>query len=588
MSTTYKVTGKNNDDLTIEDKDKPGHNVSLEPGNLLRIPNVAVSVTNSAKVEVKLPNGTSESADESAEAKLDRIKDDKLSVIFNEDNVNRNNELSRDEAISDKDLKTTTVSVKVPYNVVTGDKVIVNITDPNTGSKTPRIFEITKKDGVITAKEDGKDSQTITENNTIKVDKVPMEPGKETKVDATITTQDGQKASGSAEAKLEQLSSKGLSVSIAADKNGDGVISRDESGSKTSDVNVSLPGNIIAGDSIKVEITNPGDTTPKIKNFKVLSKDALGKIELQDQDDLMHPFKLENGKPLVLDAAAAIAVGQDTVAKVTLTDADGNFPIDQDGNEIKYINVKAHAEIDAIRGIQFTEDASRDNKLQGYENSKDQDTTPIQVYLNEDAKAGDTVEIKYTNPDNHAQTKTVNHVLTDDDMSKGSFEQSLDINARSAYDLKVDATFKTSQGLETKLPAQTLHIEIEDYTVKYDEHTTMKGGNNNNDTLIVDGQTVDFSHVAGLDAKVESFENIQLQGNSEIKFNANAIFDITDNLNTILKIKGDATNKVDIKGKWELEKDPSIHADAGFKGYSSVDKVDVEGRQHTYPYSNRR
>ena len=214
--------------------------------------------------------------------------------------------------------------------------------------------------------------------------------------------------------------------------------------------------------------------------------------------------------------------------------------------------------------------------MQSYENSKDQDTTPIKVYLNEDARAGDTVEIKYTDPDNHAQVKTQTHTLSAEDITNGAFEQSLDINARSAYDLKVDATFKTSQGLETKLPTQTLHIETEDYTVKYDEHTTMKGGNNNNDTLIVDGQTVDFSHVAGLDAKVESFENIQLQGNSEIKFDANAIFDITDNLNTVLKIKGavdehgNSTTKVDLDHKWTAD---SNYDASGFKGYSSVDQV---------------
>ena len=63
-STTYKVTGKNNDDLTIEDR--PGHNVPLKGGHLLEIHNIDVSVTNPAKVEVKLPNGESKSA----EAKL--------------------------------------------------------------------------------------------------------------------------------------------------------------------------------------------------------------------------------------------------------------------------------------------------------------------------------------------------------------------------------------------------------------------------------------------------------------------------------------------------------------------------------------
>ena len=558
IPTTYKVTSKVGDVLKIEDKDG---NVHLEDGNLLKIDGIAVSVKNPAKVEVEIPN----IAPKSAEAILERISDNKLSVTFNEDNANRNNELSRDEAISDHNLKTTTVSVKVPYNVVTGDKVIVDITDPNTGVKTPRTFEITKKDGVITAKEPGHKPQDITKTNTIEVDNVPMKPGEKTKVDATITTQDDQTAHANAEAKLEQLSSKGLSVSIAADANDNGIITRDESGSNKSKVNVSLPGNIIAGDSIKVEITNPGDTTPKIKDFKVLSKDALGKIELQDQDDLMNPFTLENGKPLMLDAA--VAVGIDTVAKVTLTDAFNNSVSKED---------KAHAEIDVVRGIQFTEDTSRDGALQDYENSNDQDTTPIKVYLNEDARVGDTVEIKYTDPDNHTQVKTQTHTLSGEDITNGAFEQVLDINPISKYDLKVDATYKTHDGLETKLPTETLSILPKAVTAEYNEHTTMKGGDNNSDTLIVDGhgQTIDFSKVTDLDAKVESFENIQLQGNTEIKFDAKAIFDITDSLNTILKIKGDATNKVDIKGKWELEKDPSIHADAGFKGYSSKDQVE--------------
>ena len=565
VPTTYKVTSKVGDVLKIEDKD--GNDVPLAPGNLLKIPNVAVSVTNPAKVEVEIPN----IAPKSAEAKLDPIKNDQLSVMFNEDNVNRNNELSRDEAISDNNLKTTTVSVKVPYNVVTGDHVKVDYVDPNTGTPGSREFKITKTaDGKITATDiiNGGTPQDITKTNTIQVDNVPMKPGEKTKVDATITTQDDQ-AHVSAEAKLAQLSSKGLSVSIAADANDDGVISRDESGSNTSKVNVSLPGNIIAGDSIKVEITNPGDTTPMTKEFKVLSKDPLGNIKLQDQQDLAHPFTLENGKPLELDAA--IAVGQETKAKVTLTDAFNNSVSTED---------KAHAEMDAIRGIQFTEDASRDGALQSYENSKDQDTTPIKVYLNEDARVGDTVEIKYTDPDNHAQTKTVDHVLTADDMSKGVFDQLLDINARSAYDLKVDATFKTSQGLETKLSTQTLHIDTETYTIKYDDDPskTMKGGDSNNDTLVVDGQTVDFSHMAAglLDAKVENFENIQLKGNSEITIKAQDVLDITDS-DKVLNIKGSIDNQgnkttsVKLDGNWD-ENTP-----AGVTGYKTYSSEDVSG-----------
>ena len=570
VPTTYEVTSNNSHVLTI--KDAAGNNVSLAPGNLLKIPHIAVSVTNPAKVEVEIPNITPKSA----EAILQPINNNELSVIFNEDNANRNNELSRDEAISDNHLKTTTVSVKVPYNVVTGDHVKVDYVDPNTGTPGSREFKITKTaDGKITATDiiNGGTPQDITKTNTIQVDNVPMKPGEKTKVDATITTQDDQTAHADAEAKLAQLSSKGLSVSIAADANDNGTITRDETSSNTSKVSVSLPGSVIAGDSIKVEITNAGSTIPVTKEFKVLSKDALGKIVLQDQHDLAHPITLENGKPLELDAA--IAVGQETKAKVTLS--DGTTTVSAEDH--------AKVEMDAIRGMQFSEDGNRDGHLYGNENfgdnNKTQDTTPVKIYVNDDARAGDTVEIKYTDPDNHAQTKTVNHVLTADDMSKGVFEQLLGINARSAYDLKVDATLKTPGGLVNKTHSDTLRIELEDFRMDYDPSKVMKGGEGTSDTIVFrDTSHVDLSNVADLNTKVESIERIELKGNSEIKFDAKDIFAMTDNINTILKIRGDSTSKVDIKGKWH--EDPSVHADFGSKGYTSNDTVnDQTGNGHT-------
>ncbi|WP_103633651.1 retention module-containing protein [Campylobacter concisus] len=556
---TYKVTSNNSHVLTIEDA--AGNNVPLAAGNLLKIPGIAVSVTNPAKVEVEIPNVTPKSA----EAILEPINNSELSVIFNEDNANRNNELSRDEAISDHNLKTTTVSVKVPYNVVTGDHVKVEYVDPNTGVAGSREFKITKTaDGKITATDINSGAeQNITENNTIKVDNVPMKPGEKTKVDATITTQDDQTAHADAEAKLAQLSSKGLSVSIAADANDNGTITRDETSSNTSKVSVSLPGSVIAGDSIKVEITNAGSTIPVTKEFKVFSKDPLGNIVLENQAD-HSKITLENGKPLELDAA--IAVGQETKAKVTLSDGTTTVSAED----------QAKVEMDAIRGMQFSEDGNRDGHLYGYENfgdnNKTQDTTPVKIYVSDDARAGDTVEIKYTDPDNHAQTKTVNHVLTADDMSKGVFEQLLDINARSAYDLKVDATLKTPGGLVNKTHSDTLRIELEDFRMDYDPSKVMKGGEGTSDTIVFrDTSYVDLSGVTDLNTKVESIERIELKGNSEIKFDAKDIFAMTDNINTILKIRGDSTSKVDIKGKWH--EDSTVNADFGSKGYTSNDTV---------------
>jgi len=556
---SYTVFSNDGTNVVIKDA---GGNIVSTPGNKLKIPDVHIDKDHPAKVEATI-NGVTKTA----EAKLETFDATNLKVEFKEDDASRDGKIDRDEAVSFDGVKVTTISVQVPYNVIDGDKIAVTINEPQAnGTMASRTlpYTVSKAPNGDISLVDAAGTHPLR-NNTIEIGDVKMLPGKETSATATITNAAGDMSATSPEAKaqLAPLSEAGLNISIAADANDNGVISRDESSSNASKVKVSLPGSVIEGDKIDVEITNP-DNSKVTKHYEVESKDVNGNITLKEAGSTT-PIHVSANDPLVLDAA--IAVGQDTVAKVTLTDAFNNSVSKED---------KAHAEIDVVRGIQFTEDASRDGALQTYENSKDQDTTPIKVYLNEDARAGDTVEIKYTDPDNHAQTKPANHILTADDIKEGAFEQVLDINPISKYDLKVDTTYKTHDGLETKLPAETLSILPKAVTAEYNEHTTMKGGDNS-DTLIVDGQTVDFSHVTGLDAKVESFENIQLKGNSEIKFDANAIFDITDNLNTVLKIKGavdehgNSTTKVDLDHKW----DPDSNYDAGgFKGYSSKDQVD--------------
>ena len=557
---SYIVVSNDGTNVTIKDA-ATNAPITLEPGNKLKITDVHIDKDHPAKVEATINGET-----KTAKADLETFDATNLKVEFKEDDASRDGKIDRDEAVSVDGVKVTTISVQVPYNVIDGDKIEVKINQP--GDTTPRteIFTVVKDhSGNISLDHNGT-SYPFT-NNTFEITGVKMLPGQETSATATITNAAGDMSATSPEAKaqLAPLSEAGLNISIAADANDNGVISRDESGSNKSTVKVSIPGNVIKGDKIDVEITNP-DNSKVTKHYEVESKDVNGNITLKEAGSTT-PIHVSANDPLELDAA--IAVGQDTVAKVTLTDAFNNSVSKED---------KAHAEIDVVRGIQFTEDASRDGALQTYENSKDQDTTPIKVYLNEDARAGDTVEIKYTDPNDHTQMKPVNHVLTADDISKGSFEQSLDINPISKYDLKVDATYKTHDGLETKLPAETLSILPKAVTAEYDENTTMKGGDSDSDTLIVDGhgQTIDFSHVTGLDAKVENFENIQLQGNSEIKFDAKAIFDITDNLDTVLKIKGavdehgNSTTKVDLDHKWTAD---SNYDAGGFKGYSSVDQV---------------
>ena len=561
---TITATGKNpetytvvsNDGTSVVIRDADGDIVPLTSDNKLTISDVHIDKDHPAKVEATI-NGVTKTA----EAKLETFDAANLKVEFKEDDASRDGKIDRDESVSVDGVKETTISVQVPYNVITGDKVQVLITEPKPDGTTatrPVNYTVSKApNGDISLIDDNGVSKTL-ENNTIRIGGVAMLPGKETSATATITNATGDMSATSTEAKaqLAPLSEAGLSVSIAADKNDDGVISRDESGSNTSKVNVSIPGSVIVGDKIDVAITNP-DSTNVTKNYEVVGKDANGNITLKDLDDNSQ-LTLSRGQMLELDAK--IEVGVETKAKVTLTDAFDKSVSVEDSAQ--------HAEIDAMRGIMLNKDVTT---LESGEKA-----TTAKFFLNEDARAGDTVEIKYTDPNDHSQTKTGTYTLTDQDISKGSFEHSLDIDARSraGYDLQVEATLKTSGDLHSKSyeADQSFHINANSYTINYDENSTMKGGDSNNDTLVVEGGKVDFSNVANLDSKVESFENIQLKGGSEIKFNAQDVFDITDNLDSVLKIKGDETNKVEIKGEWK--EDSSVHADAGYKGYTSVDQID--------------
>ena len=559
---TITATGKNpetytvvsNDGTSVVIRDADGDIVPLTSNNKLTISDVHIDKDHPAKVEATI-NGVTKTA----EAKLETFDAANLKVEFKEDDASRDGKIDRDESVSVDGVKETTISVQVPYNVITGDKVQVLITEPKADGTTatrPVNYTVSKApNGDISLIDDNGVSKTL-ENNTIRIGGVAMLPGKETSATATITNAAGDMSATSTEAKaqLAPLSEAGLSVSIAADKNDDGVISRDESGSNTSKVNVSIPGSVIVGDKIDVAITNP-DSTNVTKNYEVVGKDANGNITLKDLDDNSQ-LALSRGQMLELDAK--IEVGVETKAKVTLTDAFDKSVSVEDSAQ--------HAEIDAMRGIMLNKDVTT---LESGEKA-----TTAKFFLNEDAREGDTVEFKYTDPDNHTQTKTESHVLTSDDIAKGTFDQALDINARSSYDLKVEATLKTADGLESKAyeADNSFYINTNSYTINYDENSTMKGGDSDNDTLVVEGGKVDFSNVANLDSKVESFENIQLKGGSEIKFNAQDVFDITDNLDSVLKIKGDETNKVDVKDKWH--EDTSVHADAGFRGYTSNDMID--------------
>ena len=542
----YKVVSNNGTNVTIEDA-KTHASVALEPGNKLKISDVHLEKhpgkeDYSATVEATI-NGVTKTA----EAKLETFDATNLKVEFKEDDASRDGKIDRDESVSVDGVKVTTISVQVPYNVISGDKVSVTINEPQAdGTTSPKPFNYTvsKVNGKISLIDDSDPTHTPHElkNNTFEISGVEMLPGRDTTATATITNATGDMSATSEEAKaqLAPLSEAGLSVSIADDKNDDGVISRDESGSNTSKVKVSIPASVIKGDKIDVEITNP-DNSKVTKHYEVDDKNVNGDITLKEVVGSTTTYtQVSANHPLELDAA--IAVGKDTVAKVTLTDTFGESvsttKIDQDGNEI---DVKAHAEIDAMRGIMFNKDI---HTLESGEK-----TTTAKFFLNEDAREGDKVEIKYTDPNDHSQTKTTEYEIKPGDISKGFFEHSLDIDTRSraGYDLKVEATLKTQGHLqsETYETDQSFHINAGSYTIKYDANKTIEGGDSNNDTLVVgDGQTIDFSHVRNIEKL-----DIKNGEKTTLSLSADDIKDmLRDSTENKLKLDGDSNDEVTLTG----------------------------------------
>ncbi|WP_459843329.1 retention module-containing protein [Campylobacter concisus] len=336
----YTIVSNVGNRITLKFPDN--HTELLPTDNKLKISDVHIDKDHPAVVEATI-NGVTKTA----KATLESVDTKNLKIEFVEDNASRDNVIDRDEAILDNDIKKTIISVQVPHNVTNGDKVAVTIKEPQangtTGSRTITYTVSKTANGKISLTDDATHTTTQLANNTIKIPGVAMLPGRETSAVATITNGAETTTSSEAKAKLAPLSEAGLSVSIVADKNDNGIISRDESGSKISKVHVSIPGSVVAGDKIDVKITNPDGSTAT-NHYEVMKKDVNGKITLKNLDDGSQQT-LDRDNPLDLDAT--IAVDKETKAEVTLTDTFG---------ESKTVSDTAHAEIDAIRGIMFNKD----------------------------------------------------------------------------------------------------------------------------------------------------------------------------------------------------------------------------------------
>jgi len=237
-----------------------------------------------------------------------------------------------------------------------------------------------------------------------------------------------------------------------------------------------------------------------------------------------------------------------------------------------------------ISTIGYSEETNYDGRLTVAENSRDGDkgSTGISVYLPDDTVAGDKVVVSYTDP--HDASKTITKelpALTQEDIDRGHVSTDILINTEKDNN-KVNITAKTvdqngNESATVLFPTINVEKDTTDDTITYKASQERMYGGLGKDTLVFN-DSIDLSQVNNLDHKVESFEEVQLGadgagGAVELTIRAKDVLDITDNADTILKIKGDQHDTVKGQGQWRLSSDQS-KADAGYKMYDSVDSVD--------------
>ena len=500
-----------------------------------------------------------------------------VSVSFDEDNANRNGVIDRSEASSDNSVLTTTISVTLPNGVVAGDKLTVNI------NGSDKVYTFEKSNGKLQAV--GTDGSRLdVEDDTVKIKNVPMQNNTEIVAKASLSDEFGIDKTPTAEAKnkLDSSWSGELTARFEEDVDDDGKISRIEDtadgGYAQTTIAVGLPNNIINGDKLNINIKEGGVSISNksytieeyrdvngIKKFRAVSSDGSETLEV------------EGGAVRIRNVGMRPDDQTKVSVEATLTDAYNN-------NRVTSNDEAVLEKMQDISAIAYSEESDYNGRLTVAENSHDGDkgSTGISVYLPENMVAGDKVVVSYTDP--HDASKTITKelpALTQEDIDRGHVSTDILINTEKDNN-KVNISAKTvdqngNESATVLFPTINVEKDTTDDTITYKASQERMYGGLGKDTLVFN-DSIDLSQVNNLDHKVESFEAVQLgadgaSGAVELSLKAKDVLDITDNADTILKIKGDEHDTVKGQGQWKISDDQS-KADTGYKMYDSVDSVD--------------
>ncbi|WP_223228668.1 retention module-containing protein [Campylobacter concisus] len=264
------------------------------------------------------PNRNAPIAPVEASASLEYVKAPE--VIFEEAHGAKT--MTREQAISDGDLNSTTVTIKLPKNAVSGDKLTVTINEPNETPKTKEYTVGRDANGKFFVKDSaGNEINTETDGRSFKISGIKTATGEETKVTAEIVDSDGgiQHAKGSSSVMIAGIND----MAIRFVEDGDGNVSLTRAESKDGDnkldettIAVKVPNNVIKGDIVNVTIDG---ASPKV--YKVTGRDDHGKITLEDTSNNTpitvndkNEFEIEGvhieaGKPINVSAETTDASG---------------------------------------------------------------------------------------------------------------------------------------------------------------------------------------------------------------------------------------------------------------------------------------
>jgi len=500
-----------------------------------------------------------------------------VSVSFDEDNANRNGVIDRSEASSDNSVLTTTISVTLPNGVVAGDKLTVNI------NGVDKVYTFEKSNGKLQAV--GTDGSRLdVEDDTVKIKNVPMQNNTEIVAKASLSDEFGIDKTPVAEAKnkLDSSWNGELTARFEEDVDDDGKISRIEDtadgGYAKTTIAVGLPSNIINGDKLNINIKEGGVSISN-KSYTIEEyRDANGikKFRAVSSNE-SETLEVEGGAVRIRNVSMKPDDQTKVSVEATLTDAYNN-------NRVTSNDEAVLEKMQDISAIAYSEESDYNGRLTVAENSHDGDkgSTGISVYLPENMVAGDRVVVSYTDP--HDASKTITKelpALTQEDIDRGHVSTDILINTEKDNN-KVNITAKTvdqngNESATVLFPTINVEKDTANDTVTYKATQERMYGGLGEDTLVFN-DSIDLSQVSNLDHKVESFEAVQLGadgagGAVELSLKAKDVLDITDNADTVLKIKGDEHDKVKGQGQWRLSDDQS-KADAGYKVYDSVDSVD--------------